>query len=303
MRKRLKIALAALFVALLSLILLALLHTPTPELAYQGKTLRQWLLLLDSDTAHKAQNDDSARAIESMGKQALPVLIHILEKRPAQVWLAKVEAWAVRFRLWRAPDLPLDEWQYRAARGCCILGGWIDLDITPAIPALAYHATNAASWRLEPYMWGLVYSGPVGLSIVTNLLASAASPQVREEAARSLWITPKVRTPEIAKALLSATRDVDASVRVTAILSLQSFLRHKGLDAVIVPGVVQRLQDTNSEVRRWTIQLLANYSSAPGVGAAMSNLLSDPVPQVASEAERALYGSVSNAAVGTRPRQ
>ena len=230
-----------------------------------------------------------------MGNQALPGLIHILQRRPAPVWSAKVETWAIRFRLWRAPELPLDEWQYRAARGCCILGGWIDLDITPAIPALAYHATNAASWRLEPYMWGLVYSGPEGLSIVTNLLASAASPQIREEAARSLWITPKIRTPEIANALLSATRDVDASVRVTSILSLQSFLRQKGLDKVIVPGAIQLLQDTNSAVRRWTLQLLANYSSAPGVGAAVSNLLSDPVPEVRSEAERVLHGSHSDA--------
>ena len=234
-----------------------------------------------------------------MGKQALPVLIHILQIRPAPVWLQTLKTWAVRFRLSRGPELPLDEWQYRAARGCCILGGWIDQDITSAIPALAYHATNAVPWRLEPYMWGLVYSGPNGLSIITNLLASAASPQVREEAARSLWITPKVRTPDITKALLSATRDVDASVRVTSILSLQSFLRQTGLDEVIVPAVVPCLQDTNSEVRRWTIQLLAHYSSTPGVGTALSNLLTDPVPQVAREAERLLQGSVTNAAGAT----
>lgn len=294
MSRRVLIALAVLLLGLLGMIILAFFPGPAPEPAYQGKSLKHWLLLLDSDTGHKAQNDDSARAIESMGKQALPVLIHILQRRPAPVWLSKVEAWAVRFHLWHEPELPLDEWQYRAARGCCILGGWIDLDITPAIPALAYHATNAASWRLEPYMWGLVYSGPEGLSIVTNLLATAASPQVREEAARSLWITPAIRTPGIANALLSATRDVDASVRVTSILSLQSFLRQKGLDEVIVPGVIQRLQDTNSEVRRWTLQLLANYSSSPGVSAAVSNLSSDPVPEVQSEAERVLHGSHSD---------
>jgi HEAT repeat protein len=168
------------------------------------------------------------------------------------------------------------------------LGTWNDVDITSAIPALASHATNATSWGLEPFMWGLVYSGPKGLSIVTNLLAHATSPQVREEAARSLWITPKVRTPETANALLSATKDVDANVRVTAILSLQSLLRQKGLDTIIVPGAILGLQDTNSEVRRWTIELLANYRSAPGVSAALSNLLSDPVPDVRSRAEAVL---------------
>src|SRR4029434_4027550 len=106
---------------------------------------------------------------------------------------------------------------------------------------------------------------------------------------RSLWITPKIRTPEIANALLSATRDVDASVRVTAILSLQSFLRQEGLDRIIVPGAMPRLQDTNSEVRRWTIALLANYSSAPGVSVALSN----PVPEVRSRAEEVLQKTVS----------
>ena len=288
MRKRVQIVLAVLLVAVLGLIILAFFPRQAPEPAYEGKTLRQWLVLLDSDTAHKAQNDDAARAIESMGKAALPGLIHILHQRQDPALLAKVKGWAFRFHLLRPPELQLDEWQYRAARGCCILGGWIDVDITSAIPALACHTTNAASWRLEPFMWGLVYSGPKGISIVTNLLAHAASPQVREEAARSLWITPKIRTPEIAYALLSATRDVDASVRVTAILSLRSFLRQKGLDTIIVPGAILGLQDTNSQVRRWTIELLGNYSSTPGVSAALSNLLSDPVPEVRSRAEEVL---------------
>jgi HEAT repeat protein len=137
-------------------------------------------------------------------------------------------------------------------------------------------------------MWGLVYSGPKGLSIVTNLLAHAASPQVREEAARSLWIEQKIRTPEIANALLSATKDDDASVRVTAILSLRSFLRQKGLDQIIVPGAIRCLQDTNTQVRRWTLELLANYTLVPGVTAAVSNLLSDAAPEVRSRAEEVL---------------
>ena len=288
MRKRVQIVLAVLLVAVLVLIMLVSFPRRAPEPAYQGKALRQWLVLLDSDTGHKAQNDDAARAIGSMGKAALSGLIHILKQRRGPASLEKVKGWAVRFHLWRPPELQLDEWQYRAARACCILGGWNDVDITSAIPALAYHATNAASWRLEPFMWGLVYSGPKGLSIVTNLLAHAASPQVREEAARSLWITPKIRTPETANALLSATRDVDASVRVTAVLSLQSFLRQKGLDKIIVPGAILGLQDTNSQVRRWTIELLANYGSAPGVSAALSNLLSDPVPEVRRRVEEVL---------------
>ena len=116
-----------------------------------------------------------------------------------------------------------------------------------------------------------------------------------EEAARSLWITPKIRTPEIANALLSATRDVDASVRVTSILSLQSFLRQEGLDKIIVPAAIPCLQDTNSEVRKWTIQLLAKYGAAPGVRTALSNLLNDPVPEVRNAAEGVIQKTHSDA--------
>jgi len=28
------------------------------------------------------------------------------------------------------------------------------------VAALAYHATHAAAWRLEPFMWRLAHSGP-----------------------------------------------------------------------------------------------------------------------------------------------
>ncbi len=295
---RVSIALVILLVAVLGSVVLASLLRRTPEPAYHGKTLRQWLVLLDSDTAHKAQNDEAAMAIERMGTATLPNLIRILQKRSNPAWRVKLEGWAVRYHVWPRPKLQLDEWQYRAARACCILGGWRNLDITSAIPALAFHTTNAATWRLEPFMWGLVYSGPEGLSIVTNLLATAAVPRVREEAARSLWITPKIRTPEVANALLSATRDADPSVRVTSILSLQGFLRKEGLDKIILPGAIRCLQDTNTEVRRWTIQLLEPYSSAPGVCDALTKLVNDPVPAIRSQAEAAL--EKSRAAAGQR---
>lgn len=296
MRKRVQSAFALVVIAVLGLIILAIISRPVSEPTYQGKTLRQWLVLLDSNTAHKVENDAAAKAIESMGKEALPGLIHILQKRPVPAWLANVEGWAIRFHLWRPPELPLDEQQYRAARACCILSGWFDVDITSAVPALASHVTNAAPLGLEPFMWGLVYSGPIGLSIVTNMLAHAASPQVREEAARSLWIEPKIRTPEIANALLSATTDIDSSVRVTAILSLKSFRRQKELDQIIVPGTIRCLQDTNTQVRRWTLELLANYTSVPGVTAAVSNLLSDVSPEVRNRAEEVLQKTGSEAA-------
>jgi len=266
------------------------------EPTYEGKTLTQWVFLLDSQTEHKAENDAAAQAFGAMGKNALPGLIRILHKKEAMPILVKVKDWAVRFHLLQPPVLQLNEWQHRAARACCILGGWNDLDIRAAIPDLAYHLTNTvSSWQLEPFAWGLVYSGPEGLSVVTNAMAHAASAQVREEAARSLWISPKIRTPEIASALVSATKDPDASVRVTALLSLKSFSRKAGLTNIIVPGVLGCLQDTNSQVRRWTVDLLSAYASAPGVDAALKNMLNDPDSEVQKQAERALQPVKSTA--------
>jgi hypothetical protein len=224
-----------------------------------------------------------------MGKNALPGLIRILHKREPFALLAKVKGWAIRFHVLRQPELQLDEWQYRAARACCIIGGWNDVDIRAAIPDLAYHLTNSArSSQLEPFAWGLVYSGSEGLCVVTNAMARASSPQVREEAARSLWISSKIRTPEVASALVAATKDNDATVRVTALLSLQSFSRKEGLTNIIVPGVLRCLTDTNSQVRRWTVDLLGRYKSAPGVEIALSNMLKDLDPEVQKQAERAL---------------
>jgi HEAT repeat protein len=256
------------------------------EPLYEGKTLSEWVVLLDSHTDHKAQNEAAEKALQAMGKKALPGLIRILHKRADPPLVAKVKALAIRFHLLRPPELQLAEFQYRAARACCVLGGWSDVDIRAAIPDLAYSLTNNVSRTFEPFAWALVYSGPEGLSVITNVMATDSSPQVREAAAHSLWISRKIRTPEIAGALVSATQDSDANVRVVALLTLQSFAEEKDLANIIAPGVLHCLQDTNAQVRRWTVELLGRFSSFPEVGAALTNMLNDPDPTVRSQAER-----------------
>lgn len=259
----------------------------TPEPIHEGKTLSQWLLLLDSQTEHKAENDAAAKALSQMRERALPGLIRILDKREYPPLVRKARSWAMRWHLLRPDALALGEWQYRAARACCILGGWNDVDIRAAVPELAYHLTNTA-YLQEPFAWALVYSGSEGLFVVTNAMAHAASPRVREEAARSLWISPRVRTPEVTRALMSATRDSDSSVRVTAILALRSFARQDDLRVLILPGALRCLEDTNGQVRLWSIELLGDCGSAPGVESALTRMLKDTDPAVQEEAEKAL---------------
>jgi len=256
------------------------------EQVYEGKTLSGWVVLLDSQTEHKAQNEAAERAFQAMGKKAVPGLIRILHKRADPPLVAKVKALAVRFHLLRPTELQLAEFQYRAARACCVLGGWNDVDIRAAIPDLAYSLTNNVLGTLEPFAWALVYSGPEGLSVITNAMATDRSPPVREAAAHSLWISRKIRTPEIAGALVSATRDSDANVRVMALLTLRSFAKEKDLASIIAPGVLRCLQDTNAQVRRWTVELLGHYTSFPEVGAALTTMLKDSDPTVRNQAER-----------------
>ena len=107
------------------------------EQVYEGKTLSEWVVLLDSQTEHKAQNEAAERAFQAMGKKAMPGLIRLLHKRADPPLVAKAKALAVRFHLLRPPELQLPEFQYRAARACCVLGGWSDVDIRAAIPDLA----------------------------------------------------------------------------------------------------------------------------------------------------------------------
>ncbi|MEY2428534.1 MAG: hypothetical protein QOJ40_1419 [Verrucomicrobiota bacterium] len=259
-----------------------------PEPIYQGKTLSQWVVLLDSNTDHQDQNDAAQRALQAMGKKALPGLIRILHKRADLPLVAKAKALAIRFHLLRPPEIQLAEFQYRAARACCVLGGWYDVDIRAAIPDLAYNLTNNAFRTLEPFAWGLAYSGPEGLSIITNVMATDPSPQIREAAAHSLWISKVLRTPEITRALISATRDPAPGVRVMAILDLRGFLKEKSLVNIILPGVLPCLHDTNPEVRRWTVELLAPFSSLPETRSALTNMLNDPDPNVRNQAERLL---------------
>jgi len=287
--------LAAFMVATLGIFIWQRSHSPEPEPVYEGKTLSEWVVLLDSHTDHKAQNEAAEKALQAMGKKAMPGLTRILHKRADPPLVAKAKALAVRFRLLRPPELQLAEFQYRAARACCVLGGWHDVDIRGAIPDLTYSLTNNAFRTLEPFAWALVYSGPEGLSVITNVMATDPSPQVREAAAHSLWISRKIRTPEIAGALVSATQDSDANVRVMALLTLQSFAKEKELAGIIAPGVLRSLQDTNAQVRRWTVELLGRFSSFPEVGAALTNMLNDPDPTVRSQAERSFQRKAGGA--------
>jgi hypothetical protein len=268
------------------LALWALSRSEPREPVYQGRPLSQWILLLDAHTEHQAENDAARLAFLHLGQEAVPGLVRILHRRPDPVLVAKLKDLAIRLHLWRQPDIPLGERQFRAAKACCVLGEGQQpaADIRSAIPDLAYCFTNNVFHSIEPFCWAMVFAGGDGLSIVTNAMLKHPSWQIREEAAGSMWISRKLWTPEIVAVLMAATQDPRADVRVVSILSLQNF-PSKTFGNLIVPGALRCLQDTNSEVRHWTVNLLGRYVLYPEVQTALTNMLADPDAKVQKAAE------------------
>jgi hypothetical protein len=151
MRKKAIIAAAVFIVAVLGIFIWQQSRPHEPQPVYQGKTLSEWVVLLDSHTGHQEQNQAAEKAMQAMGKKAMPGLVHILHRRADPPLVAQAKALAIRFHLVRPPEIQLAELQYRAAKACCVLGGWSDVDIRAAIPDLAYSLTNNAFRSLESF--------------------------------------------------------------------------------------------------------------------------------------------------------
>ena len=79
MRKRryLGTLISFLILVALSLLFVALLLR---EPKYEGKTARQWILLLDPHVDFRAQHDQAADAIARIGANAIPTIRQILEE-------------------------------------------------------------------------------------------------------------------------------------------------------------------------------------------------------------------------------
>src|SRR5215471_3107236 len=96
-------------------------HSQTAELTYQGKSLTEWVLLLDANTVHQAENDAAQRAFLNMGQQAVPGLVQILQRHTPPAFVQQLTGVAVRLHLARPPQISLGELQYRAAIACRVL--------------------------------------------------------------------------------------------------------------------------------------------------------------------------------------
>ena len=128
--------------AIVGLLLLAaiaglLVTSPRPP-EYGGRTLDEWLVLLDPHVDRKADHDKATDALSHMGPAALPRLSRILRSRPDSI-TQRIRDYAVRRHVMNPPRLIFQEQQFRAARAAYHLAEDADVNIAALVPDLRYH--------------------------------------------------------------------------------------------------------------------------------------------------------------------
>jgi hypothetical protein len=258
--------------------ILAAIVWPAPRPpTYEGKTVEDWLLLLDLDTARSAERDRAWTALARMGAAALPDLERILSqrsnKRP-QWW----KGYMIRLHLKKPDALLPHERIYRATRAVYILAESGKVDTRSLVPHLAFHFTNSNYTECPR---ALANSGDEGISVLTNLLFTGRD-AIRDEAAYGLYFAKK--KPQAISALLrAATVETNRSLRANAL----GYLRGSGAPAEkAVPVALESLRSEDAYTRWQAAGLLADYRSIDQVDKALEAAANDPDERVRKAAAR-----------------
>lgn len=267
MSKRWKLMVAV--SALLGAAALALSLWAAREPEFEGKPFSYYLDNMSS--RGEKEKAEAGRAMKAMGKQALPLLIHILERRESSL-SARARRWLSQRGLAQTTAVPLSRQQINAAWACAQLGE----DARPAIPALApllneFPQANAAAYSLAQI-------GPGALPALTNALARGSAPTRMEAAGALGWF----RLSEVAAlALVRALMDSDAAVRGNAAASLQGYY---GPPVPLVKPMMNLLDDSSEGVRFNALTVLWKYRSQPEVLDACLMMTNDPAASVRERA-------------------
>ena len=161
------IAMLLLLLAAIAGLLFTLPRTPQ----YNGKTLSEWLVMLDPNVDRAADHKKAAEAINQMGAAALPQLGHILRSRPNSI-SQRIRDYAERWHLMKPPNLILQGQQLRAARAAYNLAEDVDVNIAGLVPDLRYHLTNSnyADTEMARALARAGSEGTLGRCVVTSEL-------------------------------------------------------------------------------------------------------------------------------------
>lgn len=223
------------------------------EPSYQGQSLSEWLSNLDS-FAERSKYEQAELAIQNIGTNAIPHLLHQLEARDSALqkklfYLSLKQHW-IKFHF-----VNENRRHQRAIFALKALG----TNATPALPALiawvegkdVNHQDFATRLRAMAVLREL---GPVAHSAAPALLSALQSPDqnIRSNAALALGnitTNPSLVVP----ALISAVSDPDPITRGNSVASLARF----GEQArPAIPALEQALQDPNNNVRSLAVYAL-----------------------------------------------
>ena len=247
MRKRYRIALAVLLVAVVSGIAWQVLCLREP--VYQGKRLSFWLQRYSPD-GDSPEVDD---ALRMMGTNAIPTLLENLQAKDSLLKL-NLAALGVHYT-------PAETRHMRAEKGLKALGA----DASNAVPSLIEiyeRGRSSSAGRAAANV--LAEIGPSAKQAIPALVKSATSTnsQVRAFAVYTLGrmaLEPEVVDPVLIKSL----HDPDREVRYNAAFGLSALAFMGGDAKVAVPALVETLKDTYGTARAAAAMALGHIHAEP----------------------------------------
>jgi hypothetical protein len=283
MKARQKLCWLAAILAVVVIIFLLRPAPPKPK-TYQGKTIEEWVTLLNMNVDFQKEREQAGRALELIGTNALPDLERILSRRPNR-FRETVERYAIRLHLMKRPPPPAVhplEMQSRACEAAYRLGEFANIDISRLVPHLRYHFTNG-TYADSNSSRALAHAGPTGIATLTNLLFTG-SRNVRDQ---SGWALASVsRKPEVYTMLIAAANfEKDPGMQANLLLYLD---RSEAPAELVVPLGLKAYRNGNA-YKQWTaLSLLRNYVGLPEVRAVFEEGRTNNDARVRSTAERVL---------------
>jgi HEAT repeat protein len=277
MRKKRFILLAGLLALLLCVLGWLVLSHSEPEPFYQGKLLSAWLKDLRVMYADDSRADEAGKAIRHMGRDAVPFLINLLERRESSR-CQRILRWAIEHHLHKSPYVPVTEDHHQAVLACYELGP----EARPAIPALI--ALLSDDFTRRDVGNALVRIGSDALIPIIGALTNTNN-GVRQEVV-VLLAAFRSNTPVVIPALVKSLNDTNKYVRSLAARSLGQLGQ---APEVAIPALERRLTDPDAQVRWCACHAIGQFkqqalSEVPPLLAA----LADPDPEVRSAAAIAL---------------
>jgi HEAT repeat protein len=249
MRKRVKIALAGLLVAvggvIAGVLMWEVLHPQEREPVYQGTPLSVWLTPRSYNgdmEAWQAQAHKAHEAVLQIGTNALPTLLRMLRAKDSALKV-RFMGLVMRQHIIKIRYAPAEEWNRRARRGFEVLGA----RAKSAVPTLIDIADrNISRTSRLATIDALGFIGAPAEEAVPSLLgwATNADPELRCDA---IFTLGKIRSQpdRVVPELTNALHDPTPMVRIYAFIALEHF----GPDAKLaVPALVEFLK-TDSTTR------------------------------------------------------